>query len=255
MSLRRYALVATLLALLMPDLLEAQRRRGRTRPTRASREEQQTQRRVDRHAFGISFNYAQPTGEFSDYVNQGFGADGFYRFALDRYGVVSLRLGGQFLIYGNEDRRLPLSSTIGNLILVDVETSNNILNFGGGLELAIPTPAVRPYVFGQLGSGYFFTQSAVEGSSDTFEFARTTNHHDWVFSKQVGGGLQIPLGRSRRGTGTMLDLGATYNLNGQANYLREGSIEEVAPGQYTFNPIRSEANLVTWRLGLAFSFR
>jgi hypothetical protein len=255
MSKRRYAGIAVLLLLIVPTVLEAQRRRGRTRPTRATNVEQQRPRSADRHGFGISFNYGKPTGEFGDYVNQGFGADGFYRFALDRYGIVSLRVGGQFLIYGNETRRLPLSSTIGNLVLVDVETSNNILNFGGGLELAIPTPAVRPYVFGQLGSGYFYTQTSVEGSDEAFEFARTTNYRDWVFSRQVGAGLQIPLGRSRSGTGVQLDLGATYNLNGEARYLREGSIDEVSPGQFVFNPIRSEANLVIWRIGISFTAR
>jgi hypothetical protein len=256
MSIRRYALCAVLLLLTVPNVLDAQRRRGRTRPTPASDYEPRRINQVDRHGFGISFNYGRPTGEFSDYVNQGFGADGFYRFALDRHGIVSLRVGGQFLIYGNETRRMPLSSTIGNLVLVDVETSNNIANFGGGLELAIPTPAVRPYVFGQLGSGYFFTQTSVEGSDDTFEFANTTNYHDWVFSRQVGAGLQIPLGRSRRsGTGVQLDLGATYNLNGQARYLREGSIEEVSPGNFVFHPINSDANLITWRIGISFTAR
>ncbi|MGH7710285.1 MAG: hypothetical protein ACREOG_03325, partial [Gemmatimonadaceae bacterium] len=127
MSKRRYALIAILL-LIIPGVLEAQRRRGRSRPTRATDYEQPRTRSVDRHGFGISFNYGQPTGEFRDHVNQGFGADGFYRFALDRNGIASLRVGGQFLIYGHETRRLPLSSTIGNLIRVDVETSNNILN-------------------------------------------------------------------------------------------------------------------------------
>ncbi|MGQ0643386.1 MAG: hypothetical protein ACT4P6_21785 [Gemmatimonadaceae bacterium] len=255
MSQRRCALAALLLLLTVPSVLEAQRRRGRPRPTRASEYEQPRSRPVDRHGFGISFNYGKPTGEFGDYVNQGFGADGFYRFALDRYGIASLRVGGQFLIYGNETRRLPLSSTIGNLVLVDVETSNNILNFGGGLELAIPTPAVRPYVFGQLGSGYFFTETSVEGSDDAFEFANTTNYRDWVFSRQVGAGLQIPLGRSRSGSGVQLDLGATYNLNGEARYLREGSIEEVSQGNFVFHPIRSEANLITWRIGMSFTAR
>lgn len=250
---RRYAFVLAGL-LFLPHVVEAQRR-GRTRPTRATRYEEPRTNAVDRHGFGINFNYGKPTGEFGDYVNQGFGLDGFYRYALDRYGIVSLRVGGGFLIYGNETRRLPLSSTIGNLIMVDVNTSNNILNFGGGLELAIPTPAVRPYVFGQLGSAYFYTQSSVEGSDDTQDFARSTNYRDWVFSRQVGGGLQVPLGRSRSRTGVHLDLGATYNLNGEARYLREGSIDEVSPGQFVFNPIRSEANLVTWRLGLTFTLR
>ncbi len=114
---------------------------------------------------------------------------------------------------------------------------------------------MRPYVFGQLGSGYFYTQTSVEGSDEAFEFARTTNYHDWVFSRQVGAGLQIPLGRGRSGVGVQLDLGATYNLNGEARYLREGSIEQVGQGQYEFHPIRSEANLVVWRIGVSFTAR
>lgn len=254
MSARRYALIASAL-LLIPSLVDAQRRRGRTRPTPATPAEQSRPARVDRHGFGISFNYGQPTGEFGDYVNQGFGLDGFYRFALDRHGIVSLRAGGQWLLYGRETRRVPFSSTVGNLVMVDVNTSNNILNFGGGLELAAPTPVIRPYVFGQLGAGYFYTESSVEGSDDNTPFARTTNYRDWVFARQLGGGIQIPLGRSRSGTGVHLDLGATYNINGEARYLREGSIREVGPGQYEFDPVRSEANLVTWRLGISFSAR
>ena len=255
MHSRRYALIATLL-LTLPSLIEAQRgRRGRTRPTPARSAEEPRKNPVDRHGFGVGFNYAQPTGEFRDYVDQAFGADAFYRFAVDPHGIASLRVGGQWLMYGRETRRLPLSPTIGNLLLVDMSTSNNIVNFGGGLELAVPTQAIRPYVFGQLGAGYFYTQTSVEGSSDEQAFASTTNYHDWVFSRLVGAGLQIPLGRGRNGTKVLLDLGATYNFNGEARYLREGSIQEVGPGQFQFNPVRSEANLVTWRLGVSFAAR
>ncbi len=251
----RYALIATLL-LTLPGVVSAQRDRRGRRPTRASEYQQPRAQRADRHGFGISFNYGQPTGEFSNYVNQGFGADGFYRVRLDPYGVVSLRLGGQFLIYGHERQRLPLSSTIGNLVMVNVNTSNNIVGFGGGLELAAPTPAVRPYVFGQLGSSYFYTQTSVAGSSsESFDFARTTNYHDWVFARQLGGGLQIPLGRSRRGTSVLLDLGATYSYHGPTRYLNENSIVKVGEGQYEFHPINSDANLVTYRLGISFSYR
>lgn len=251
MSKRRYALIAVLL-LTMPGMLEAQR--DSTRATPGSPYEPQRIRPGDRHGFGFSFNYGQPTGEFRNYVNQGFGADGYYRFALDRYGLVSLRVGGQFLIYGNETRRMPLSSTIGNLILVDVETYHGIAGFGGGIELAAPTPAVRPYVFGQLGSSYFFTESSVQGSDDEYEFARTTNYSDWVFSRQIGAGLQVPLGRNRV-TAVHIDVGATYNFHDEARYLREGSIVEVGQGTFVFNPIRSEANLVTWRFGMSFTIR
>lgn len=254
MSKTRYALIATLL-LTLPGIVSAQRGRRGRRPTRASEYQQPREQRADRHGFGVSFNYGQPTGEFSNYVNRAFGADGFYRFSLDPHGIASLRIGGQFLIYGNERERLPLSSTIGNLVLVDVRTSNNIVGFGGGLELAAPTPAVRPYVFGQLGTSYFFTQTSVDGSSSSLRFARTTNYRDWVFARQAGAGLQIPLGRSRRGTSVLLDLGATYTVHGQTRYLNDDSIVKVGQGQYQFNPIRSDANLVTYRLGISFSSR
>ena len=254
MSKTRYALIATLL-LTVPGIVSAQRGRRGRRPTPASEYQQPREQQADRHGFGLSFNYGQPTGEFRDFVDRGFGADGFYRFALDRYGVVSLRLGGQFLIYGHQTQRLPLSSTIGNLVLVDVATSNNIVGFGGGLELAAPTPAVRPYVFGQLGSSYFYTQTSVEGSHEQFEFARTTNYHDWVFARQLGGGLQIPLGRARRGPSVLLDLGATYTYHGPTRYLNEQGIVKVGEGHYEFHPIRSDANLVTYRLGVSFSAR
>jgi hypothetical protein len=255
MSKSRYALIATLL-LTVPGIVSAQRGRRGRRPTRASEYQEPREQRADRHGFGVSFNYGQPTGEFSNYVNRGFGADGFYRFSLDRYGIASLRVGGQFLIYGHERQRLPLSSTIGNLVMVNVNTSNNIVGFGGGLELAAPTPAVRPYVFGQLGTSYFYTQTSVEGSSSReVDFARTTNYHDWVFARQLGGGLQIPLGRARRGTSVLLDLGATYTYHGPTRYLNEQGIVKVGEGQYQFNPIQSDANLVTYRLGISFSAR
>ena len=48
---------------------------------------------------------------------------------------------------------------------------------------------------------------------------------------------------------------SVHNVNGEARYLREGDIRQVAPGQFEFNPVRSEANLLTWRLGISFAAR
>ena len=253
MSKPRYALIATLLLTLTAPVA-AQRGDDSASAAPAPQYEPQRIRPGDRHGFGFSFNYGQPTGEFRNFVDQGFGADGYYRFALDRYGIMSLRVGGQFLIYGNETRRMPLSSTVGNLILVDVETYHGIAGIGGGIELAAPTPAVRPYVFGQLGSSYFFTESSVEGSDDAFDFAHTTNFSDWVFSRQIGAGLQVPIGRNRV-TAVHIDVGATFTFHDDASYLREGSIVEVGQGNFVFRPIRSEANLVTYRVGVALTTR
>ena len=252
MSKPRYALTAAVV-LTLPALVGAQRGDDSARAVPAQHEPQRI-RPGDRHGFGFGFNYGQPTGEFRRFVDQGFGADGYYRYALDPHGIVSLRVGGQFLIYGNETRRMPLSSTIGNLILVDVETYHGIAGFGGGIELAAPTPALRPYVFGQLGSSYFFTESSVEGSDDAYDFAHTTNFSDWVMLRQVGVGMQVPIGRNRV-TAVHVDVGATFNFHDDASYLREGSIVEVGQGNFVFRPIRSEANLVTYRVGISLTAR
>ncbi|MEO7966572.1 MAG: hypothetical protein ABIT38_21950, partial [Gemmatimonadaceae bacterium] len=75
---------------------------------------------------GLAFVYGQPTGVFRGFVKQGIGFDGNVHYKIDRQGIFSIGLEGGFLTYGRETNRVPLSSTIGGRILVDVTTSNNI---------------------------------------------------------------------------------------------------------------------------------
>lgn len=196
---------------------------------------------------GGSLVYGRPTGSFADYVKEGFGVDGFARWKVDHRGILSLGLDGGWLQYGRETLRVPLSSTVGR-ILVDVTTSNNIAFLGGGPQLMVPVGPVRPYVNASLGFSYFFTQSSVEGSDNSaVSFAETTNFDDVVFTKTGGAGLYIPFGR-RGGTG--LDIGVRYHSSGNTEYLREDSIVD-RPGQSPLiNPIRSETKLLSWRIGI-----
>ena len=48
-----------------------------------------------------------------------------------------------------------------------------------------------------------------------------------------------------------LDLSAQKTYHGETTYLREGSLLESPDGSISFIPIRSETNLVTFRLGVA----
>jgi hypothetical protein len=200
---------------------------------------------------GASLVYGRPTGSFASYVKQGFGADGFVRYKIDRQGAFSLGLEGGFLQYGRETFRVPLSSTVGR-INVDVTTSNNILFLGFGPQLMVPTGPVRPYVNGGIGFSYFFTESSVEGSDDDYSFAETTNFSDAVFTKMGGAGIYIPFG-SRREAG--LDIGARYHGSGRTRYLREGSIED-RPGQAPLiHPVETETKLWSWRIGIVAGMR
>ena len=201
---------------------------------------------------GVSLTYGRPTGDFQNFVKQGFGIDGNVHLKVDRQGIFSLGLEGGFLTYGRETERVPLSTTIGGRILVDVTTSNNIVWLGLGPQLTAPSGAIRPYVNGTVGFAYFFTESSAEGSSSNIEFAKTTNYDDGTFAWTGGGGFIIPLGRKREAG---LDLGVRYHGNGNVRYLRKGSIVDVGNGQVEINAIESEAPLLNFRIGFRAGLR
>ncbi len=204
-------------------------------------------------AVGASFTYGRPVGDFLRYVHEGYGVDGFLRWNLEPQGVLSLKLDGGFLVYGSETLRVPLSSTVGARILVDLTTSNNIAWMGFGPQITLPLGPFRPYGSAAIGFSYFFTESSVEGSDDTFDFANTTNFEDFAFRYGFGWGVVIPF--QTTGTEWGIDLGAMYHRNGQVKYLREGGITDLPGGGIILNPIQSDANLLTYRLGFSVSFR
>lgn len=198
---------------------------------------------------GIYLVGAQPLGEFNDYIDWGGGIGGSLLWAFDRQGAIGLRLDMAYLIYGHETKRVPLGPSLGR-VRVDVSTSNNIVVLGVGPQVMMPTGSVRPYLNGTVGMSYFFTESSVEGSSDFEPFASSTNFDDAIFAWTAGGGLYIPL-RKRERHSISLDIGAQYHANGEARYLREGSIQEDGTGEIYFEPIRSQTSLMTYRIGVA----
>ena len=113
----------------------------------------------------------------------------------------------------------------------------------------MPSGPLRPYLNATAGVSYFFTHSSVSGDDDYDDEFDTTNHDDAVFALTGGGGFMIPL--SMRRMPIMLDLGATFHGNGEASYLRRGSIRDFPDGSIRITPIRSEANFITYRFGIS----
>jgi hypothetical protein len=171
---------------------------------------------------GVNFTVAQPTGEFRDYIDQGFGLEANVAIPFDSRGILSARLEGGFTNYGNETIRVPLSPTMGNLIMVDVTTSNNIFTFGLGPQLTFrrTRAALR-----RRDDRWQLLRHAEpgRGNRQPTPFAETTNFDDFVFTLTGGGGVLIPLGWHEN-TRFMLDLGTSYHHNGPTRYLREGSL-------------------------------
>lgn len=209
--------------------------------------------RLPRSYLGGELMAASPQGEFRDYVNSGWGGGLHYLLRADRDGWLALRVDASLLNYGHERQRVPLSSSVGGRIAVDLVTDNNIAFIGAGPQIGLPTGAVRPYVNGFAGVSYIFTESSVRGTSSGDTFASTTNFDDASFAYGGGGGLYIPL--SRRRNPVSLDLGVTYRHNGSAEYLREGDIVDNPDGSITLFPVVSQTNLLTFHVGVSVGLR
>jgi len=195
----------------------------------------------------LSFAVSQPVGDLSDFIGTGYGLTGGFVWNLDRDRVFGVRAEGGFVQYGSE--------TIGGCLVscrvpVDVTTSNDIAFGGIGPQISVPAGLFRTYINATAGFTYFFTHSSVSDAEDYDDGAYDhTNHDDIVFALTGGGGVLIPV--FMRTVPVLLDLGATVHRNGQATYLRRGSIRDLPDGSIAISPIRSEANFVTYRIGIS----
>lgn len=189
----------------------------------------------------------RPTGEFGDNIGFGYGANAAYLFHLDRAGIMSLRADLGFIDYGNESKRVPLSSTIGGRIQVKVSTTNYIIPISAGPQLTWPTGSVRPYVNAGVGEQFFVTQSSVGNAGDA-DGLSTTNQHDHTRTWVAGGGVYVPVYARR--LSVMLDAGVQYFTGGRAQYLRPGSIVDLPNSQIQITPLESETHMLVVRLGM-----
>ena len=199
-----------------------------------------------RATVGLSFLVGEPVDEFSDYVDAAFGGELLGRYPLDPRGLVSLRADLGIMVYGHESKRVCIGGTC--RIQGRLNTSNNIFFGGLGPELGVPLGFARPYANAFLGFGYFNTSSSLEDLGGGEDLFNTENFGDGTFSWGLGGGVEIRLGGSR--TPVALNLGARYHRHGVMEYLTEGDIVDLPDGSVELYPNRSEANLITYRLGI-----
>jgi hypothetical protein len=199
-----------------------------------------------RFSFGGDVVISQPKGEFANNVPTGYGFDLTGMFRIDPRGYLNIRadLGG--VQYGRETQRVNFPNT--GRVSLDVETDNRI-GFGAiGAQLQIPDGWFRPYANAAFAPTYFWTESSISATDDSYDFASTTNQDDWSHAWVFGGGLMIPFGKSLGA----LNLGAKYFYGGEATYLREGDITDNPDGSITISPRRSKTDLVLWQVGVSF---
>jgi hypothetical protein len=226
-----------------------------TRRPREDRNREQDWSAQPRTWVGGSLSYASPQGEFKNYVDGAVGINGHLIHQFGD-GIVAFRADVGYLLYGSATRRQSLGQGAFGLVAMDVTTSNNILNGGVGMQLMAPTGSVRPYINGNLGFSYFFTESSIAGSDyDNEPFASSNNFDDGGFSTTWGGGFYVPIKMAIKNP-IILDIGFTSHSNSDMRYLTKESIY-IADANSTpvITPVRSAANFMTFKLGVTIGVR
>ncbi len=210
---------------------------------------------------GFRFLVGVPQGEFRDHLdNLGFGLDFNIGAMPSKYFTAGGALG--FMIYGSETRREPFSMTIPD-VTVEVTRTNNFM-FGHLYAQAIgDLNIVKPYIEGRLGFNYLWTEtriSDIQGSDE--DIASSTNFSDLTWSYGGGGGIMIKvweetrkseLKNRSRGERVYIDLKGIFTRGGNAEYLKEGSME-IIDGRVVFYPDESPTDLLAISVGVAVDF-
>lgn len=195
-----------------------------------------------------------PVGEFDTRIDLGGGAGMGGILFLDEDGAVGLRVSGAFTVYGVETLSIPVLPRV----TADIRTTNYVASAGVGPQLYIGQGAVRPYVYATVGFAYFATESSVQdadGWDSRGDFLSTTNFDDFGLALTGGGGLSVRLSGPGSKNPIALDLSATYQHNGQNEYLTKGDIQDLDGNRWTVNPNLSDSNFVTFRVGLSVGLR
>jgi hypothetical protein len=207
---------------------------------------------------GLNFTLGFPMKEFQDNVKRtGFG--GNLQVLLTnptKHYPYSFGFDVGYLNYGWESRSEPFSSTIPD-VAVDVNRTNNIINFHFLAQIIPPSGSIRPYLEILLGGSYIYTETTINSWDSGEQVASSNNFDDWAWSYGAGGGIlfEVVPGKkldSRLGS-IFLDLKVRY-LNGtEAEYLKEGSVI-VRRDDVTYEVSKSKTDLLTVSLGAVVYF-
>ncbi|MDE0898969.1 MAG: hypothetical protein OSA81_08130 [Longimicrobiales bacterium] len=191
---------------------------------------------------GMSFVAADAIGEFGLAVDHGFGLDLNAGIPMAADGHLRLRLDGGFMIYGIESFYY---CDYGCRVGSELTTTNSILYGGVGPEIVFARGDIQPYVHATAGMSWFVASSAVDHHAGYGSSLDTTNYSDHVFGWKFGGGLRV-----RAGNALFINLGVVRHDNGLVSYLTEGDIVDNPDGSVTMYPKLSEAELLSFQLGV-----
>ncbi|NBB76076.1 MAG: outer membrane beta-barrel protein [Bacteroidetes bacterium] len=212
----------------------------------------------------LNLGVGVPMADFSNQLDRvGFGIDfeGGYRFGNS---PVMLGLEFGFMNFGRDEREEPFSTTIPD-VRVEVENTYNMVKGDLFLRLIAPPSRVRPYADALVGFNYFFTETVIRERGNFAEepIVSDTNFDDTTLNYGLGAGLQIRVYRDKnptarepdevRPSSVFINLRSRYLFGQNAQYLQEGSIENIN-GEVSYDISESETDLLHIKVGVVVSF-
>jgi hypothetical protein len=212
-----------------------------------------------RYSAGIAFDVGQPLGDFSQNVGTAWGLDGFGTLGLDSRGIVSLRAQLGWLQYSRKTEDFFVQGAFGTFEL-ESETKSGVLTLGVGPQIMAPSGLARPYLVGTVGFSRFQTETAINvpsnqsNSGTTEQLASETPVSDFTLSLTAQAGVAFQLSIFGN-SGVLADLGVRYHHNGLAEYVSSNGVQYDGTGTPTITPTTSEADFLTYRIGIVIPIR
>ncbi len=196
----------------------------------------------------VNFVVADAVGELGYAVDKAYGLELGGAVPISDGGHLRLRGDLGFTVYGLEHIEY---CALGCRVSSTLTTANTIFYGGIGPEIVLGSGDVQPYVHGSAGLSWFVTSSSVDDHDGYGPYLDTTNYSDAVFSWRVGGGVRFGVGNGP----LAIDLGVTHHDNQLARYLTRGDIVDNPDGSITMFPNQSDADLLSFKIGLAIRLR
>jgi hypothetical protein len=206
-----------------------------------------------RWEWGLELSAVEPVGAFADHVG---GTEGFDVFAVLYLGEArrwGVRLDADVISYGSRTVRSSLGSAF-PFVEVDMTTDNSIVSVSLGSQLLLGSGRIRPFLHAAAGVSEFVTTTSVRGTAQALPFASTDNYKDHTLQLYGGGGVRVVFREQTRHP-IGVQLGGAFAWHGSASYLTEDGLREGPGGTVVVDPIRSDANLATLRLGFTVGYR
>ncbi len=208
---------------------------------------------------GLHFNSGFPQGDLDDNIGSNAYGIGGHIFYSPEKSPLAIGLDLSWMNYGSETRQEPFSTTIPD-VMVDVETSNNIVQSFLVLRGRMPKGPIRLYGDALLGFNYLYTETSISGVGESLEdVVSYTNQDDAAFAYGLGGGVMIPVYTSKPETEddhpiqVLLNGGVRYIAGGEVEYLKKGSIRREGT-EVSFDTITSKTDLMRMHLGVVVRF-